>query len=356
MKKKILSTFICVSALGGNLTNIYAENDVTSSVQPANNPFFQKQGYLQPAPYGIDAEYSWTKPGGDGKNITFVDMENGWLLDHEDLVDKNIQLVPGSVNLLHQSGHGTSVLGIVVASDNTVGIVGTSPKATAMVASTTRDNGNGNMEDAIMQSTKVMQPGDVLLLEMQVNSTLGLAPIEYDVDKFNAIKQATDKGIIVVEAAANDGIDLDTLTNPEGKYIFNRNSPDFKDSGAIMVGAASSSLPHKRLYFSNFGSRVDTYAWGENVFTTKSLDDNSSLKDKYTNNFSGTSSASPIIAGAAVNLQGIAKKTLGRPLTPKEMRELLSDPTTATLSEDPANDRIGVMPNLKAIISKLENT
>ncbi len=68
-----------------------------------------------------------------------------------------------------------------------------------------------------------------------------------------------------------------------------------------MVGAASSALPHKRLYFSNYGSRIDTYAWGENVTTT--------ALSGYTSYFNGTSSASSIIAGAAVNLQGIAKKS-----------------------------------------------
>lgn len=350
MQKKmlmLLSTIVCVSTIGIHATNTYAESNATSAVESTNNPLFKNQKYLQPAPYGIDAEYSWTKPGGDGQDITFVDMENGWLLDHEDLVDKNIQLVPGSVNLLHQAGHGTSVLGIVVASDNNIGVVGTSPKANAMVTSTTRSDGSGNMADSILQAVKVMKPGDVLLLEMQVGSKLGLAPIEYDIEKFNAIKHATDKGIIVIEAGSNGSVDLDKLTDVNGKHTLNRNSPDFKDSGAIMVGAASSSLPHKRLYFSNYGSRIDTYAWGENVATT-------SLSG-YTSHFNGTSSASPIIAGAAVNLQGIAKKVLGRPLTPKEMRNLLSDPTTATLSANPENDRIGVMPNLKAIINKLEN-
>ncbi|MBJ8009218.1 hypothetical protein [Bacillus cereus] len=37
------------------------------------------------------------------------------------------------------------------------------------------------------------------------------------------------------------------------------------------------------------------------------------------------------------------------------MRELLSNPATATLSANPENE-IGVMPNLKAIINKLENS
>ena len=35
-----------------------------------------------------------------------------------------------------------------------------------------------------------------------------------------------------------------------------------------MVGAGSSSFPHERMWFSNYGSRIDVYGWGENVDTT----------------------------------------------------------------------------------------
>lgn len=133
----------------------------------------------------------------------------------------------------------------------------------------------------------------------------------------------------------------------------NRNSPDFKDSGAIIVGGASSDVPHKRRKSSGYGSRVDVYAWGENVTTTYSNNDDPSIKNLYRHNFNGTSSAAPIIAGAVVNLQGIAKAKLGRPFTPEEVRDLLSDPDTGTSSKNPSSDRIGVMPDLKLILNKL---
>ena len=35
-------------------------------VNPADDPRFVNQGYLDPAPDGIDAEYAWTFVGGDG--------------------------------------------------------------------------------------------------------------------------------------------------------------------------------------------------------------------------------------------------------------------------------------------------
>ena len=92
-------------------------------------------------------------------------------------------------------------------------------------------------------------------------------------------------------AAGNGGVDLDTVVNPAGQQIFNRSSPDFLDSGAILIGAASSAAPHSRLGFSCHGSRIDCYGWGENVDTLSS-DSTNTATDLYTTGFSGTSSAS----------------------------------------------------------------
>ncbi|QHZ50946.1 putative mucin/carbohydrate-binding domain-containing protein [Paenibacillus larvae] len=312
--------------------------------QPDRNPLSYKQGYLKAAPHGIDAYYAWSIPGGEGEDITFVDMENGWLFDHEDLIEQQIENI-GSTN--NKSNHGTAVLGEVVGTDNEIGIIGTSPKAQAKVHSW-----YPRVAAAIIDTVLMMKPGDVLLLEGEYNRN-GSVPIEVGPAEFDAIKYATNKGITVVEAGANGAINLDTYKNEDGKYIFNRKSPDFKDSGAIMVGAGSSTVPHKRLGFSNYGSRIDVYAWGNNVTTTYSNNNDPSIKNLYTNSFNGTSSASPIIAGAAVNLQGIAKANLGKPFTPKEVRDLLSDPSTGTPSNNPSSDKIGVMSDLKLILNKL---
>ena len=44
-------------------------------VSPLDDPRFANQGYLDPAPDGIDAEYAWTFAGGDGARQSLVDME-----------------------------------------------------------------------------------------------------------------------------------------------------------------------------------------------------------------------------------------------------------------------------------------
>ncbi|MGN4272108.1 putative mucin/carbohydrate-binding domain-containing protein [Bacillus cereus] len=324
------------------------------SVNPYDDPRFKNQGYLEAAPKGINASHAWSIKGGDGKDTTFVDMEYGWLLNHEDLVNKNIKLMSGQ-NISQHRAHGTSVLGIVSSEDNQIGNIGIAPKANVKVISQIRDNGIYNTADAILSAVHNLQAGDILLLEAQASyDGYGdkYLPVEVHPDIFDAIRVGADKGIIIIEAGANGSNDLDNFKDRNGKKILNRNSPDFKDSGAIMVGAGSSTVPHKRLWFSNYGSRLDVYGWGENVDTT-SANPSQNTTNLYTSTFGGTSSASPIIAGAATSIQGIAKEHRGSPYTPAELRNILSNPNTGTKSQDPWNDRIGVLPDLKSILDNL---
>ncbi|PGS67683.1 S8 family peptidase [Bacillus thuringiensis] len=325
------------------------------SVNPYDEPRLTRQGYLEPAPLGINAPYAWSIKGGDGKGTTFVDMEYGWLLSHEDLVNQKIELMSGQNKSEHHD-HGTSVLGIVSAEDNNIGGIGIAPKAKVKVVSQIRDNGNYNTADAILSAVNNMQAGDILLLEAQATydgyGDKNYFPVEVKPDIFDAIRMGTNKGIIIIEAGANGGNDLDQFRDRNGKQVLNRNSPDFKDSGAIMVGAASARVPHKRSYFSNYGSRVDVYGWGNAVDTTDAKP-SEFITNLYTSSFAGTSSASPIIAGAAASIQGIAKNNQGRVYTPRQLRDILSDSSTGTKSNDPTSDKIGVLPDLKAILSKL---
>ncbi|TKI16047.1 peptidase S8 [Bacillus wiedmannii] len=325
------------------------------SVNPYDEPRLTRQGYLEPAPLGINAPYAWSIKGGDGKGTTFVDMEYGWLFSHEDLVNQKIELISGQNKSEHHD-HGTSVLGIVSAEDNNIGGIGIAPKAKVKVVSQIRDNGNYNTADAILSAVNNMQAGDILLLEAQATydgyGDKNYLPVEVKPDIFDAIRLGANKGIIIIEAGANGGNDLDQFRDRNGKQVLNRNSPDFKDSGAIMVGAASARVPHKRSYFSNYGSRVDVYGWGNAVDTTDAKP-SEFITNLYTSSFAGTSSASPIIAGAAASIQGIAKNNKGKVYTPSQLRNILSDPSTGTKSNDPISDKIGVLPDLKAILSKL---
>lgn len=320
-------------------------------VSPNTNPRFSNQGYLDPAPDGIDVEGVWPQAGGigitgaDGEGISVIDLERGWTFDHEDLIGQGMSLLHGNIRDGSRA-HGTSVMGQICAVDNGLGCIG----ITSAVASANAVSYWGSSRpNAILAAIDNLEFGDVLLLEAQLSiSGWSMMPIEVLDAEYEAIRLASALGIIVVEAAGNGGNDLDTYTDAGGNAIFNRTAAGFRDSGAIMVGAASSTSPHVRLGFSNFGSRIDCYAWGQNVNTTSS--NSSGSTNLYTSTFNGTSSASPIITGAAISVQGMAEQNMGYRFSPGQMRAILSNPATGTNSNNPGVDRIGVMPDLQAIV------
>jgi hypothetical protein len=56
---------------------------VPPPVNPGDDPMSGCQGYLSAAPVGIDAYSAWVDA--DGSGVGFVDLEQGWTLNHEDL-------------------------------------------------------------------------------------------------------------------------------------------------------------------------------------------------------------------------------------------------------------------------------
>jgi hypothetical protein len=117
----------------------------------------------------------------------------------------------------------------------------------------------------------------------------------------------------MVAAAANNSVATGTSVNPPV-------TPPYE---------------HTRSDTTNFGSRVDCFAWGANVAT---LD---------TALFTGTSAASAIIAGAALVVQGVSNAR-GNALRPEALRDALKK--DGTESKDPPQDRIGVMPDLDKVL------
>jgi len=131
-----------------------------------------------------------------------------------------------------------------------------------------------------------------------------------------------------------------------------------RDSGAIMVGAGGPPREgfddRARLDFSNYGGRVDVQGWGRKVATLDYGDLQACgdpQRDRhYTGEFAGTSSASPIVAGAAVILEGIARQR-GRVLAPAALRDLLR--RTGTPQAGDTSQAIGPRPDLERAIRAL---
>ncbi|HYK04290.1 MAG TPA: S8 family serine peptidase [Thermoanaerobaculia bacterium] len=329
-----------------------APPEVAAADIPPTTPNFQpSQGYLNAAPNGINALYAWTIPGGRGSGTKIVDIEWAWRTTHEDLP-------PMFYTSGTQSGsrnHGTAVMGVMVGVNNAYGVTGIAHQAQIgyRAAGSSR-----TMASAMTSASMAVGVSGLVLIEMHWpgpstpstscscnTSQCDYIPMEYWQDNFDAIASAVANGRIVVEAGGNGSTNLD---DPVYGGAFNRM---VRDSGAILVGAGDSRSPS---CFTNYGSRIDMHGWGNNVMTL-GYGDRFNPGDEnqwYTHTFSGTSSASPIVTGAASSIIGVSladgQGYGGR--TPAEIRKILRDTGTPQVS-DPRN--IGPLPNLALAIPRI---
>lgn len=307
--------------------------------EPPIDPGTGLQTYLGAAPEAVDALAAWQEAGGDGLGVRVADIEQGWTPNHEEFP---APIVVNGHNHAYMD-HGTRVLGVVAAAQNGVGGQGIAYRAQARAVSEWRTASVHNVPDAIVYAATNLRAGDILLIETQLTVNGGLWPVEVETANYHAVRVATAKGVSVVEPAGNGYSDLsDFVHQTYGRVLANG-----RDSGAIMVGAGSSDAPHDRTALSNYGDRVDCFAWGENVYTASSGLAGAST-NSYIGNFGGTSAASAIIAGVAASVQGMSlAATNNRTFDAWRLRSLLSDSTYGTPAA--ASEQIGVMPDLAAI-------
>ena len=341
-----------------------AEPAPLPQIPPATTPdFTSNQGYLGAASDGINALFSFTIPGGNGNGITIYDVEYSWHQTHEDLSKAHgipLLLNPGdsAVDPFADDNHGTAVLGEVIADNDTKGVTGISWGANLGLAPANTANLNYNPASAILLAAADGSAGDVILIEQQfpVCGFPNFGPLEWLASVFNAVQTAVANGLVVVEAAGNGAVNLD---HAACGTVFDR---AVRDSGAIIVGAGrppSSGADRQRESFSTFGSRVDVQGWGSGVMTTgygtfhRNSDDLTNPDFWYRADFNGTSSASPVVAGAAANLQGIALAQQGVPLTPLEIRTKLVQTGSPQLGN--TAEHIGPRPDLRQAIAQLIN-
>ncbi len=353
-------------------------SSLETEAAPATTNFTSRQTYLGPAPAGIDAQYAATLRGGRGARVGVCDIEGAWRFTHEDLRVNQGGIVGGTPSSsMGWRNHGTAVIGVISGDRNNYGITGIAPDARIRGISIFGGMGSAG---AIRRAAQVSNKGDIILLELHRpgprynfqgrGDQKGYIAIEWWPDDFAAIRYAVTKGVIVVGAAGNGAENLsDTIYNarPAGfptswRNPFNRR---LADSGAVLVGAGAPppgthgrnhGPDRSRLGFSNYGLAVDAQGWGREVTTTGygDLQGGSNEDLWYTDQFSGTSSASPIVVGALACVQGALKARRRPVLSPARARSLLrstGSPQTSTAGR-PSSQRIGRRPNLRQLMQQ----
>lgn len=201
-------------------------------------------------------------------------------------------------------GHGTHVAGIIGAQrGNNIGVDGVADNVQLMYLAAVPNGGDERDKDVANAIRYAVDNGAKV-----INMSFGkrLSPYKEQIDA--AIKYAEDHDVLLVHAAGNNGENYDTIpAYPRPVYENGKEARNF-----ITVGnstwKASSNLPANS---SNYGQRtVDLFAPGTTILST--------VPGNQYEKFSGTSMASPCVAGVAALIRSYFPK-----LTAVQVKELL---------------------------------
>ena len=277
--------------------------------------------------FGTFNKYLYSTDGGEGVDVYVIDT--GTNTEHVDFEGRANwgKTIPANDEDKDGNGHGTHCSGTIAGKK-----YGVAKKANVYAVKVLKSNGSGTMSDvvkgvewaAISHSKKVEAAkngkGKKGFKGSAANMSLGGGKsVTLDL----AVNAAVDAGIHFAVAAGNDNAD-------SCQY-----SPAAAEK-AVTVGA--STLLDERAFFSNYGKCNDIFAPGLNIQSTW-------IGSKYaTNTISGTSMASPHIAGLLayfLSMQPSKDSAYAvAEITPKELKAtLISIATPGSLTNVPSNTK-----------------
>lgn len=274
--KAVLLSPKAEKALAGMTGVLRIDNDVVVEAL-VKGGVSAKPALSQPAqtlPWGvdrIDAEKVWSVTTGDPIKVAVIDT--GIDIYHPDL-KANLKGGANTINSRKSynddNGHGTHVAGIIGAIDNTIGVVGVGPKIDLYAVKVLDRNGSGYLSDIIEGLDWAIAKN------MQViNMSLGTS--SYNKSFEDAVKRVNAAGIVQVAAAGNSGPADNTVIYP-AKF-------------AEVIAVSATDATDAIAYWSSRGPEADLAAPGVSIYST--------YKGSTYKTLSGTSMASPHVAGAA---------------------------------------------------------
>ena len=205
--------------------------------------------------------------------------------------------------------HGTNCAGVAAAEGNEIGTVGICPWC-GIYPVTYMEGGFGSQEastdEKLMEVyTKYAEDPEIVAVNCSFGPMAGFGDIPASEGEIKSHKKFMEegregKGGVIVYASGNDGVDASYTGILTYEFSMKRGDETVKSS-VVTVGA--SSAWDTRVTYSNYGDMLDIVTPSLSMrptigIATSFLTGYGDLDDDYTNQFSGTSSAAPVVTGA----------------------------------------------------------
>ena len=254
----------------------------------------------------INIEPAWEVTKGEGVKVAVIDT--GIDTGHKDInfTNSGYSTVTGNYNakppFYSNENHGTAVAGLIAAKDNNKGTVGVAPKAKIIPIRMISQSGMVSSSQIIEAHLKAVALGAQIInnswgtydSSLEDGEQLELSKGEQDLYRDLATKANRGKGIPVIFAAGNSG-----------SKNFNAH-PEARSQYTFAVGATDSM--DRRARYSVYGNELDVVAPGGQEKGIQTTDRRDLRKRRavlgyasgsYTDTFTGTSAAAPVVAGVA---------------------------------------------------------
>lgn len=283
----------------------------------------------------VNAEKAWQRAGNKGsKNIIVAVIDTGADYKHESLASN---MIPGydfkgkdndpmDETSGQNPGHGTHCAGSIGANGLVDGgIIGMSAEVSMMPLRFLGADGGGSLEDGIKAIDYAIEKG-AHVISASWGATV---PRAQAMPLIEAVKRADDKGVIFVVAAANDGKSNDVTD------VFPANA-----GWPNTISVAASNSNDAKPSWSNYGkATVHVSSPGDAIMSTLP-------KNKY-GNLSGTSMATPLVAGLVAFL-----KAQDSSLTGAQIRALLQTTGAKVNIETACNCRVDAFGAVDHMLNK----
>jgi thermitase len=270
----------------------FAEPDATAEAADVpNDPYFSQQWGLSQ----IDAPDAWTVDKGSA-SVKVAILDTGVSLSHPDLQSKIVvsKNFSSSSTVDDVNGHGSHVAGIAAAAtNNAVGVAGLGWSASIMNVKVLNDSGSGLYSDLANGITWAADNG-ANVINMSLGGTAASSTLE------SAVNYAWSKGVVVVAAAGNNS----------------SSSPFYPAYYSNVIAVAATTDVNTLASFSDYGDWVDVSAPGISIYST--------IPGGY-GYMSGTSMASPYVAGLAALLFANMSDTNGDGVLNDEVRSQIQN-------------------------------